>query len=175
MQGSLDAKELTLGYPLGMKTTATFAIFSACLVGFLTAGAAPKSSVPFEKALKDAEMLASTNSAWTVHRTAGKAMGGFFGDNSLILVQEASLSDIRVGMMLVYRSTSGKLISDKVVSLNSNSVETMGVANLKATVTVTPDMIEGIVFGVFHTAGLPAGPVYASNGSVLPTTLWKNY
>jgi len=162
---------------LGMKTTTALTILTACLAVVFTANAAPKSSAPFQKALKDAEMVASLNPAWSVHRTSGQSMGEFFGDNSLILVQKAaSLADIRVGMMLVYRSASGELISHKVVSHNGTSVQTMGVANWKADPEpVTADMIVGTVFGVFHSAGAPAGPVYASNGSVVPTTLCKTY
>jgi hypothetical protein len=159
-----------------MKTTTALTILTACIAVVFTANAAPKSSAPFEKALKDAEMVASLNPAWSVHRTSGQSMGDFFGDNSLILVQQASLADIRVGMMVVYRSASGELISHKVVSHNGTSVQTMGVANWKADPEpVTDDMIVGTVFGVFHSAGAPTGPVYASNGSVVPTTLCKTY
>lgn len=159
-----------------MKTTTIMAIITACLAGVFTTNAAPKSSATFEKALQDAEMIASMSPAWSVHRTTGKSMGDFFGDNSLVLVQKASLSDLRVGMMVVYRSTSGELISHKVVSHSGTSVQTMGVANWKMDPEpVTDDMIVGTVFGVFHTAGVPAGPVYASNGRVLPTTLCKTF
>ncbi|HKK18823.1 MAG TPA: hypothetical protein VJ952_09110 [Opitutales bacterium] len=160
-----------------MKTTTLLTILTACIATAFTAGAAPKSSAPFEKALKDAEMVASLNPAWSVHRTSGKSMGEFFGDNSLILVQKAaSLADLRVGMMIVYRSASGELISHKVVSHNGTSVQTMGVANWKADPEpVTADMVVGTVFGVFHSAGAPTGPVYASNGSVVPTTVCKTF
>jgi len=122
-------------------------------------------------------MVASLNPAWSVHRTTGQSMGEFFGDNSLILVQQASsLTDIRVGMMVVYRSAEGELISHKVIGHDGDSVRTMGVANWKVDPTpVTADMIVGTVFGVFHSEGAPAGPVYASNGSVVPTTLCKTY
>ena len=121
-------------------------------------------------------MVASLNPAWTVHRTSGDSMGDFFGDNSLILVQKATLADIRVGMMVVYRSASGELISHKVISHDGTSVQTMGVANWKADPEpVTSDMIVGTVFGVFHSAGAPTGPVYAANGSEIPTTFCKTY
>ena len=159
-----------------MKTTTALTIITACIAVVFTANAAPKSSAPFEKALKDAEMVASLSPAWSVHRSSGKSMGDFFGDNSLILVQEASLADIRVGMMVVYRSASGELISHKVIGHDGDSVRTMGVANWKMDpAPVTADMIVGTVFGVFHSAGAPAGPVYASNGSVIPTTLCKTF
>jgi len=159
-----------------MKTTTALTILTACIAAVFTANAAPKSSAPFEKALSDAEMVASLSPAWSVHRTSGQSMGEFFGDNSLILVQQAELADVRVGMMIVYRSASGELISHKVVAHNGTSVQTMGVANWKADPEpVTGDMIIGTVFGVFHSAGAPAGPVYASNGSVVPTTLCKTF
>ncbi|PXA05210.1 hypothetical protein DDZ13_04415 [Coraliomargarita sinensis] len=159
-----------------MKTTTFIAICSACLAAVFSTNAAPKSSAPFAKALKDAEMVASLNPAWSVHRTSGSSMGEFFGDNSLILVQNASIADLRVGMMVVYRSASGELISHKVTAHNGTSVQTMGVANWKADPEpVTDDMIVGTVFGVFHSAGAPTGPVYASNGSVIPTTFCKTY
>ena len=159
-----------------MKTTTIIAILTACFAAVFTAGAAPKSSATFEKALSDAEMIASLSPSWSVHRTSGKSMGDFFGDNSLILVQKATLADVRVGMMIVYRSSEGELISHKVVGHDGDSVRTMGVANWKADPEpVTCDMIVGAVFGVFHTAGVPAGPVYASNGSPLPTALCKTF
>lgn len=103
-------------------------------------------------------------------------MGDFFGDHSLIIVQEATLADLRVGMMLVYRNHQGQLISHKVIAHNGDSVRTKGVANWKADPeAVTADMIVGTVFGVFHSAGAPTGPIHASNGDILPTALCKTY
>ena len=97
---------MPFGYSMGMKTTALIAFFTACLVAVSSLNAAPKSSAPFEKALRDAEMVASLNPAWSVKRTSGSSMGDFFGDHSLIIVQAAKLADIRVGMMVVYRMSS---------------------------------------------------------------------
>jgi signal peptidase I len=158
-----------------MKTTTVLSILAVFLMALAVGNAAPKSSASFDKALRDAEMVASLNPAWSVHRTSGESMDEFFGDNSLILVQEAtSLSEIRVGMMLVYRSASGELIAHKVVAHHGTSVQTKGVANWKADPEpVTEDRIVGTVFAVFHTAGAPSGPVYTSSGSLLPTALCK--
>ncbi len=159
-----------------MKTTTFIAFFTACLVAVTTLNAAPKSSAPFEKALKDAEMVASLNPAWSVSRTSGDSMGDFFGDNSLIIVQKAALSDIRVGMMVVYRSSEGELISHKVIGHNGSSLRTIGVANWSADpAPVTQDMLVGAVFAVFHTSGAPSGSVVASNGSPIPTALCKTF
>jgi len=165
-----------LGYPLGMKTTALIALITACLVALSSLHAAPKSSAPFEKALRDAEMVASLNPAWSVKRTSGNSMGDFFGDHSLIIVQAARLAEIRVGMMVVYRSSEGELISHKVIGHNGSSLRTTGVANWSADPEpVTDDMLIGAVFAVFHTSGTPAGPVVASNGSPIPTALCKAF
>ena len=159
-----------------MKTTALFALLTACLFAISNLSAAPKSSAPFAKALKDAEMIASLSSDWSVKRTSGTSMGEFFGDNSLIIVQKASLSDIRVGMMVVYRSSEGELISHKVIGHNGSSLRTTGVTNWSVDPeSVTEDMLLGAVFAVFHTSGAPAGPALASNGSSIPTALCKNF
>jgi len=163
-------------YSIGMKTTTFIAFLTACLVAVSSLNAAPKSSAPFEKALNDAEMIASLNPAWSVTRTSGTSMGDFFGDNSLIIVQKANLAEIRVGMMVVYRTTGGELISHKVIAHNGTSLRTTGVANWSADpAPVTEDMLVGAVFAVFHTSGAPRGQVMASNGSPIPTALCKTF
>ena len=159
-----------------MKTTTLLAIITLSLTAVFSANAAPKSSAPFAKALQDAEMIASLNPEWSVQRTSGTSMGEFYGDNSLILVQKASIEDIRVGMMIVYRSPAGELISHKVAAHNGTSLGTIGVTNWSMDpIPVTNDMIVGTVFGVFHTSGAPSGDVYASNGQPLPTALCKTF
>lgn len=159
-----------------MKTTSLTALLTACIVAVSSLAAAPKSSAPFEKALRDAEMVASLNPAWSVQRTSGKSMGDFFGDHSLIIIQAAKLSDIRIGMMVVYRSSEGEFISHKVIAHNGDSLSTAGVANWSADPEpVTEDRLLGAVFAVFHTSGAPAGPVLASNGSPIPTAFCKSF
>ena len=159
-----------------MKPTALLAIITLSLTVACSANAAPKSSAPFAKALQDAEMIASLNPEWSVQRTSGESMGEFYGDNSLILVQTASIKDIRVGMMVVYRSPEGELIAHKVAAHNGDSLNTKGASNWKMDpLPVTDDMIVGAVFGVFHTSGIPSGQVLASNGQPLPTALCKTF
>jgi len=158
-----------------MKATAITAILIA-LLGTLTAGAAPKSSATFDKALGDAEMLAALNPAWSVHRTSGESMGEFFGDNSLILVQTASIKEIAVGMMIVYRSTDGELISHKVVEHNGDHLRTKGSANWNLDPEpVTAEMVVGTIFAVFHAAAAPSGELFASDGAPIPTAFCKSY
>ena len=159
-----------------MKTTTLLALITLSLTAVFSANAAPKSSASFEKALQDAEMIASLSPEWSVQRTSGVSMGDFYGDNSLILVQKAEIEDIRVGMMIVYRSAEGELISHKVVEHNGTSLSTIGVSNWSIDpFPITSDMIVGTVFGVFHTSGAPSGDVYASNGEPLPTALCKTF
>ncbi|MGB0416807.1 MAG: S24/S26 family peptidase [Coraliomargarita sp.] len=157
-----------------MKTTAviTLAIFTA----FLTAFASPKSSASFEKALSDAEMVASLNPDWSVHRTKGNSMGDFFGNNSLIVVQKAGIENIRTGMMIVYRSKQGELVSHKVMQHNGDSLRTQGTANWSLDPEpVTDDMIVGAIFCVFHANSAPFGTTFASNGQPLPVATCKTF
>ena len=129
-----------------MKTTTLLALITLSLTAVFSANAAPKSSASFEKALQDAEMIASLSPEWSVQRTSGVSMGDFYGDNSLILVQKAEIED------------------------------TIGVSNWSIDpFPITSDMIVGTVFGVFHTSGAPSGDVYASNGEPLPTALCKTF
>ena len=159
-----------------MKTTTLLALITLSLTAVFSANAAPKSSAPFAKALQDAEMIASLSPEWSVQSTTGDSMGDFYGDNSLILVQKASIEDIRVGMMVVYRSPEGELISHKVAAHNGDSLGTIGVSNWSMDpFPITDDMIVGTVFGVFHTSGAPSGQVLASNGQPLPTALCKTF
>ncbi|MEM8868160.1 MAG: hypothetical protein AAGC73_07815 [Verrucomicrobiota bacterium] len=53
----------------------------------LASHASPISSASFEKALQDAEMIASLEPSWKVFRTIGDSMGPYFGDHSLIVIQ----------------------------------------------------------------------------------------
>jgi hypothetical protein len=169
-------RQVHINYTGYLIATTIIALFTACLVAVSTLNAAPKSSAPFEKALSDAEMIASLSPAWSVKRTSGASMGDFFGDNSLIIVQKTSLAEVRVGMMVVYRSAEGELISHKVIAHNGTSLRTIGVANWSADpAPVTEDMLVGAVFAVFHTAGAPSGQVMASNGSPIPTALCKTF
>lgn len=159
-----------------MKTTTLITLAFSFLAAVLTAHATPKSSASFEKALSDAEMIAGFSSEWSVQLTSGKSMGEFYGDNSLIIVQKAILSDIRVGMMVVYRSSEGELISHKVVEHNGDSIRTQGASNWNIDPeAVTEDMIIGSVFCVFHTSGTPTGDVLASDGQPIPTALCKTF
>ena len=159
-----------------MKIKAVSLVTAILLAAASALEASPKSSAPFQKALGDATMLASLNPAWSVHRTMGDSMGDFFGNNSLILVQQAEFAAIEAGMMIVYRNREGELISHKVVARNGDTLATRGVANLRNDPDpVTAENLVGAIFGVFHTSGAPAGEVTTAGGATIPTALCKSY
>ena len=162
-----------------MKTTTFLAIALASLSVVFTATAtpqSPKSSATFGKALSDAEMIANLSPEWNVYRTIGTSMGDYFGPNSLIVVQTAAIQDVRVGMMIVYRTANGEFISHKVVAHNGTSLTTRGTSNSHIDPEpVTHDMIVGAIFCVFHTAGAPAGETLAGTDQPLPTALCKTF
>lgn len=121
-------------------------------------------------------MIASFNPAWSVHRTSGESMGDFFGDDSLIIVQETSIDEVLPGMMVVYRTSEGELISHTVVAHNGTTLTTKGASNWNVDPEpVTAEMIVGTIFAVFHTAGAPEGEVLASDGSAIPTAFCRTF
>ena len=54
-----------------MKTTTLLALITLSLTAVFSANAAPKSSASFEKAIKDAEMIDSISTEWSVKRKYG--------------------------------------------------------------------------------------------------------
>ena len=147
-----------------MKTTAIFAIITAC----------PQVFGSFFQSSQSCRNDRLACSDWSVKRASYASMGDFFGDSSLIIVQKAAPSDVRVGMMVVYRSPEGELISHKVIAHNGSQLRTTGVANWSVDPEpVTEDMLIGAVFAVFYTSGGPTGLAFASNGSTFPTLFAK--
>ncbi|MEM1222761.1 MAG: hypothetical protein AAGH40_08350 [Verrucomicrobiota bacterium] len=149
-------------------------IMASCSV--FSVQASPASSASFQKTLEDAEMIASLDPAWKIYRTVGKSMGNYFGDHSLILVQETAFEDIREQMIVVYRNDSGELISHQVIAKKDGHLQTKGYANLKKDpVAISEEMVLGTVFCVFHSEEAPKGPLVLSNGRSLPTALCKEF
>ncbi len=103
-------------------------------------------------------------------------MGEFFGNNSLILVQQATIRELRVGMLVLYRSPKGEYIAHRVIENRGAWLETRGISNSRPDpVFVKADMVVGIVFCVLHSSGFPEGALYTSDGKPLPTAVCKKY
>jgi signal peptidase I len=159
-----------------MKSKTLISLLAVTLLAASNLMAAPKSSAPYQKTLNDAERIAAMNPGWSVQRTSGRSMGQFFGDNSFVIVQDSKLSEIHVGMMVVYRSAQGELICHQVIAKNGDTLRTKGVTNsVEDPAPVTENMLVGAVFAVFHSSGTPKGPIYTASGAPVPTALCKSF
>lgn len=153
-----------------------FLILALVLAQASTLSASPKSSAPFDKALQDAESIAGLKPSWSVMRTLGPSMGDFFGDNSLILVQDIEFASIRPGMLIVYETATGDRIAHQVVQRDGESVRAMGVNNIRMDpAPIGADRIVGAVFAVFHTKDVPESGVELSDGSPLPAAYCRSF
>ncbi|MEM8868159.1 MAG: hypothetical protein AAGC73_07810 [Verrucomicrobiota bacterium] len=83
---------------------------------------------------------------------------------------------VRDGIVVVYRTKEGELVSHKVISIEKGALRTKGDANLKADpIAVTAEMLVGTVFCVFHSQEAPEGIAFSSNGMPLPTAICKRF
>lgn len=136
---------------------------------------APKSSATYERALGDVEAMMANMPDAMLFRLVGASMGDFMGDQSLILVEKAELKDIREGMIVVYRASSGDCIAHRVIKNRGSWLVTAGVENLQYDPEpVTEAMLTGAVFAIVHTAGLPDEPVMSS-GKPVAVALCKDW
>ncbi len=117
---------------------------------------APRSVVPCEEAQVMAEQIAQSNQAWSLYRVSGESMDEYYGNHSLILVEQTTLRELRVGMLVLYRSPSGQLLAHQVVAHHGAWLRAKGASNVRPDpYFIKSDMIIGAVFGVLHTSGFP--------------------
>ena len=116
--------------------------------------AAPTSPVPYAVALAEAQKVAALNPAWTVMRCDGDSMTPYFGDASLMLVQPSRVSELRPGMIAVYRDAAGDLVAHSVVKVDASGATLRGFNNTRNDPDVVTDAnLAGVVFGFLHSAG----------------------
>lgn len=127
--------------------------------------AAPSSPVPFSKALEEAQKLASLDARWSVLRCDGDSMTPYFGPASLMIVQSASASELRPGMIAVYRDSENDLVAHSVVSVGEAGATLRGFNNARNDPdTVTDANLVGVVFGLIHSNGAGSGEVPVAMG-----------
>ena len=121
-----------------------------------TAKGSINSSVSYEQALDDAVRIAQSNQNWEVMRCAGTSMEPFYGKDSIVLVDKVDISDLRSGMIAVYRDADGVLVGHKVIDATSTQAWGQGVNNdNRDPDPITADNLSGVVFTILHTSGQP--------------------
>lgn len=141
----------------------------------IKAEGATNSSVSYEMALADAARIAQTNQNWEVMRCAGVSMEPFYGQDSIILVDKVDISDLRSGMIAVYRDADGVLVAHQVIEATSSQAWGQGVNNKQRDPDpITADNLSGVVFTILHTSGQPVAGILAQ-ADTLPVVHGKTY
>lgn len=142
----------------------TFRAWIPVLIGFLlllpglVEAALPGSNVAFGDALKEARALIANESGWHVLKTEGVSMQPLFSSGALLVVQEGTVAEARLGMLVVYRDAAGDRVAHQVVAVEGNAVYAKGLRNFSQDPDpVTPQNILGYVVGMLLTQGDSAG------------------
>ncbi len=117
---------------------------------------APASAIDYQFAVKEAKAIIESQEHWQLMRGSGNSMEPLFGEGSLLLVEKASINQIRPGMVVVYRDSSGMLVAHNVERVEITGVQAKGINNSAADPElVTTENLIGVVFGYLHTRNAP--------------------
>ena len=146
-----------------MKNATTNLFLSALLLAGLSSMeaartlAVPTTMVATRGAVADAQMLAQTHNGARVMAISGNSMIPFFGEGAVIVVKPIGISQIRVGMLLVYRNRFGETIAHRAIARLDSGWQVKGYNNPAADSTlVTSENLIGVIYATFHPVASPA-------------------
>jgi signal peptidase I len=118
----------------------------------LTARAgAPSSGVPFADALANAHKIAELDPTWKLFMVKGQSMEPQFGCNSILVAAQTKYTDLKVGMLVVYKDGTGDLVAHRIIQKNDNGWIAKGYNNDKTDpCLVTAENLQGVVFGIVN-------------------------
>ncbi len=131
------------------------AIAATALLGLSSIQAAPtgKTTISFEKALHDANKVAAMKSSWSVMLGAGNSMTPLYGENSVLVVEKASFTQLSVGMVAVYKDSEGSLVAHPLTAKTGSDWVARGINNRgEDPERVSAENFVGVVFGVFNAS-----------------------
>ena len=133
-------------------------------------------SLPYKKAIRDAEKVAELSESWRVMRGAGNSMLPLYGENSVLLVEMTDFEYLGAGMIAVYRDTNGDLVAHQVRGRARDGWITQGINNRREDPSpVTTLNFVGTLFGVLN-ASEGASSLSASEAtSKYPVVYGKEY
>lgn len=148
------------------------AIFASAAAAFGTIER-PVSSVSFLDTVADASEVAARHSDMQVLRIAGRSMLPFFGDGSVVIVKKIEASQLREGMVAVYRNRFGETVAHRVVGTVTTGLVMQGYNNAAIDTTVVNDAnLIGVVYATFHSDGvIDPSHALAANESAIPVAL----
>ncbi len=119
----------------------------------LQATVAGKTPVSYQKAFDDAVKVAAMKNSWTVMRGAGNSMAPLYGDNSVLVVEKASFTQLSLGMVAVYRDSEGSLVAHTVTAKTDSGWVAQGLNNRgEDPERISKKNFVGVVFGVFNAS-----------------------
>ena len=153
----------------------TVSILSFFAVSSMMAGMTPKSGIPYDLALRDAEAVAARRESWQVMRGAGQSMLPLYGENSVLVVERGSFQALKSGMVAVYRDVQGDLVAHRLNARSGGGWIAKGINNRVSDPSlVTENNFVGLVFGVFNAADAPQAEIVASMDR-LPVVIGKQF
>ena len=133
-------------------------------------------SLPYKKAIRDAEKVAELSESWRVMRGVGNSMLPLYGENSVLLVEMTDFEYLGAGMIAVYRDAKGDLVAHQVRGRARDGWITQGINNRREDPSpVTTLNFVGTLFGVLN-ASEGASSLSASEAtSKYPVVYGKEY
>ncbi|HTB62582.1 MAG TPA: signal peptidase I [Opitutales bacterium] len=112
---------------------------------------APSSGVLFSDALANAHKIAELDPTWELFMVKGQSMEPQFGANSILVAAQTKYSDLKVGMLVVYKDSTGDLVAHRIIQKNDNGWVAKGYNNDKTDpCLVTAQNLQGVVFGILN-------------------------
>lgn len=111
------------------------------------------SPIPFQKALSDAQHIASMNPNWILMEAEGNSMNPHYSSNDLIIIEKSDFDDLRPGMVVVYKDKEGDYVGHIILEKTPEGFIAQGFNNSnKDPQLVTKDNYIGTLFATFHYA-----------------------
>jgi hypothetical protein len=112
---------------------------------------APRSGISISVAAEESARITELNFSWTIYRAAGDSMHPHYGANSLLIVNKVSISDLRKGMIVLYRDHEGDVVGHSVAAMDESGIRAKGTYTDKLDPTpITSENLIGVVLGVMH-------------------------
>lgn len=164
------AHEMTLVATMKRMILIAVATLAIGVMSSVSAHTAPSSSVPFETAVKEATWLTSLYPTWNIYRGEGRSMYPHYGSHSLLIVNEAEISAVKAGMIVLFVDAEGDRVAHLVERTDAGELRTRGANNKSVDpAPVTADNFIGVVIGVMHTSR------NSSPDTSIPVAIGKTY
>ncbi len=158
------------------KLISTIAVTTVLSLTSMQAASSGKTTFTYQKALNDAAKVAAMNDSWTVMRGAGNSMLPLYGENSVLVVEKASFSQLSTGMVAVYKDSEGSLVAHTLTAKADSGWIAKGINNKSQDPEkVSAENFVGVVFGVFNAFQSGQESVAQISAQEIPVVYGKTF